>query len=259
MLYIFKIYTTFYFVLYNYLGVIMAREDKTQYAILGALQYGAFSGYELKKMINNTIGFFWSENYGRIYPVLGILEKKDFVKKLIVKQEKKPSKHVYTLTDTGRKYFLKWLDKPAEFEKIRHELLLKIFFGNFSTDESNREKLAAEVKFHSDLLERYAAIEKIMSGENQPISGTQEGLQTTKPDKAQTGPIPDAQAGGVLTEPQTKASGECQNQQFAQPQDGAKYMEMTLGFGKHYSSMSIEWCRKIMETLAHTGESPSGK
>ena len=237
----------------------MAREDKTQYAILGALQYGSFSGYELKKMINNTIGFFWSENYGRIYPVLGILEKKDFVKKQVIEQEKKPSKHAYTLTDRGRKYFLQWLNKPAEFEKIRHELLLKIFFGNFSTDESNREKLLNEIKFHSALLEKYAAIEKIMSGENRPIAGTQTSPQTMVQDKSQNEPLPEPQADGVLAEPQTMTSGECQNQPFAQPQDGAKYMEMTLEFGKLYSSMSIHWSRKIMDTLANNGESHSNK
>jgi len=70
----------------------------------------------------------------------------------------------------GRKCFLKWLDKPAEFEKIRHELLLKIFFGNFSKDESKREKLLAEIKFRSALLERYAEIEKTMSSRRHSIN-----------------------------------------------------------------------------------------
>ncbi len=223
----------------------MAREDKTQYAILGALMHGPFSGYDLKKMINNSIGFFWSENYGRIYPVLGSLETKGFIKKQVIEQEKKPSKHLYTVTDGGREFFLKWLDKPAEFEKIRHELLLKIFFGNFSTDISNSEKLQTEIKFHSALLEKYAEIEKIMCGESQ---------QTAEPS---TPPIvnPQLQAlSGQPSESQISLSPELQVQLQLQPhsqhEESEKYWKMTLEFGKLYSAMSIQWCREIIGAFA---------
>lgn len=137
----------------------MARENKTQYSVLGVLMEGSFSGYEIKKMINNSIGFFWSENFGNIYPVLRSLEKEGLVGKKKVIQDKKPVKNVFTITDRGKEHFIKWLNKPADYEKIRHELLLKIFFGNFSSNESNIEKLQVEVSFHKDLLERYSHLD----------------------------------------------------------------------------------------------------
>ena len=146
----------------------MSRENKTQFALLGILMFQSFSGYEIKKAINYGIGFFWSEDYGSIYPELGKLEKKGFVKKEYVRQEKKPSKNVYSITDEGKKHFSEWLSRPADYEKIRHEMLLKIFFGHYSTSGENIEKLNTEKEFHENLLDKYHEINNHLSEESHP-------------------------------------------------------------------------------------------
>lgn len=145
----------------------VARENKTQFALLGVLMYGSFSGYQIKKMIDNSIGFFWTENYGHIYPVLSSLERKGLVIKKKIVQEKNPPKNLYNITDKGKDYFMDWLKNKAGYEKIRHELLLKVFFGSYSTSEENISKLRQEKRLHEDLLEKYENLEKHMQSDHE--------------------------------------------------------------------------------------------
>jgi len=178
----------------------MVRENKTQFALLGVLMYGTFSGYEIKKMIDRSIGFFWTENFGHIYPVLSSLEKKGFVEKRKIQQEKRPSKNVYDITEKGKDHFYRWLRRDAEYEKIKHEVLLKVFFGGFDRAENIKEKLLTEKRLHEDLLAEYKEVEKHM-GKNHPESRDR------------------------------------------------KYWDMTLEFGKRYSTMALGWCRDMIEVM----------
>ena len=53
----------------------MAKSAATKFAILGLLAGGPASGYGMKKFIDGSIRYFWTENYGNIYPVLAKLER----------------------------------------------------------------------------------------------------------------------------------------------------------------------------------------
>jgi len=46
------------------------------FAVLGMLSLGALSGYEIRRELAESIGTFWSESYGQIYPALRELSKK---------------------------------------------------------------------------------------------------------------------------------------------------------------------------------------
>jgi PadR family transcriptional regulator AphA len=111
----------------------MARENKTKYALLGMLLHGPLSGYDMKKFSDSSITHFWSENYGHIYPILKRLEKDALVKSEVVRTPGKPNRHLYTLTEKGKKVFLEWLKRPADAEIRRNEFLLKLFFAGALT------------------------------------------------------------------------------------------------------------------------------
>ena len=113
-------------------------KKKTNYAILGVLTLGPQSGYDIKKFIEDSIAHFWQESYGQLYPALKQMVKEGFVTLQIVKTEGKPDKKVYTITGKGREILQAWLQKPVEaLPKIRHDLLLKLFFGNEVSNETN--------------------------------------------------------------------------------------------------------------------------
>ena len=48
----------------------MAKENRSKYAVLGMLATGPKSGYDIKQTIETSIGHFWNESYGQIYPIL---------------------------------------------------------------------------------------------------------------------------------------------------------------------------------------------
>lgn len=58
----------------------MKRESKTQYALLGILSQCEMNGYEIRKYIESTISFFWSESFGQIYPTLTKLEEEGLIR-----------------------------------------------------------------------------------------------------------------------------------------------------------------------------------
>ena len=142
----------------------MPQTNKTKYAILGLLSIGPKSGYDIKKTVDNSIGFFWSENYGHIYPILRRLEAAGLVKKRADAALNRPSKNVYTLTGKGRSELVEWLTVPVEKESIRNELLLKLFFGSKIGSRAVIDMLAAEKKNHEDLMIIYDRIQKDISG-----------------------------------------------------------------------------------------------
>jgi len=48
----------------------MAKPNKTRYAVLGMLSMQPSSGYEIKKMMEQSTDHFWREGDSSIYPIL---------------------------------------------------------------------------------------------------------------------------------------------------------------------------------------------
>ena len=59
----------------------MARSEQTQTAVLGALSVMPMTGYALRNEIRDTLGHFWSESFGQIYPALAELERQGLVER----------------------------------------------------------------------------------------------------------------------------------------------------------------------------------
>lgn len=107
----------------------MAKTNKTKYALLGVLNLMPASGYDIKKFCDSSIGFFWNENYGHIYPLLQKMNEEELVTKEVQQTEGKPAKNIYSITEKGRDELEKWLKLPVESQPIRSELLLKVFMS----------------------------------------------------------------------------------------------------------------------------------
>jgi PadR family transcriptional regulator AphA len=104
-------------------------DSATDHALLGLLSICPMSGYDMRHMIPESIGHFWSESYGQIYPALKRMAGDGLVEKRTEAQAGRPERHVYTLTEAGRARLEGWLAQPVRREVSRDELLLKLFFG----------------------------------------------------------------------------------------------------------------------------------
>ncbi|MBI5680423.1 MAG: PadR family transcriptional regulator [Methanobacterium sp.] len=102
------------------------------YAMLGILTYGPMTGYSLKKIFDKSISQVWAASLSQIYRELAVLEKKGYLSSNIQKQENRPDKRIYNITEEGKNAFQEWLsDFPEKlsFPK-RDEFMLRIFFAS---------------------------------------------------------------------------------------------------------------------------------
>jgi len=102
----------------------------TGYAILGLLSVQPnLSGYDLRKAVQQSVGFFWGESYGQIYPALQRLT----AQRLIAPAKTKPAargRQEYLITEAGRTRLREWLALPFHNDPPRNEFALKLFFGH---------------------------------------------------------------------------------------------------------------------------------
>lgn len=84
------------------------------YGLLGLLNYYPMSGYDLKKVFDNSINFFWAAKTSQIYRELKALEKKGDIGSQIQTSEKGPNKRIYAITKQGKANLKKWLENPPD-------------------------------------------------------------------------------------------------------------------------------------------------
>jgi PadR family transcriptional regulator, regulatory protein AphA len=110
-----------------------------KHGLLGFLNYGSMTGYELDKAFKESLDLFWMAQTSQIYRELNSMEKLGWLTSERILQEDKPNKKLYTLTKQGRDELKSWLGKSNNNEGIyvKNGFLMKIFFsGERSTDEN---------------------------------------------------------------------------------------------------------------------------
>lgn len=101
------------------------------YALLGLLNYFPMSGYDLKKIFNDSINFFWAAKTSQIYRELNALEKNGDLVSDVQASNKGPNKRIYRITPQGQAHLAKWLETPPTDlnEDFRNNFLVRIFFS----------------------------------------------------------------------------------------------------------------------------------
>ena len=104
-----------------------------KYGLLGLLNYGSMTGYELDKAFNASLGFFWQGQTSQIYRELSSMERSGWLRSERVVQDGKPNKKLYTITDEGKQALFKWLSDVdnaiADVQSIRSAFLMRVFFA----------------------------------------------------------------------------------------------------------------------------------
>lgn len=106
------------------------------YAILGFLNYQPLSGYDLKKVFDDSVRHFWYADQSQIYRTLNRLYEEKWVEQEIVEQEDRPDRKVYHITQAGREALRAWLVAPPEPEAPHSAPLIKVFFaGQYKNEQ----------------------------------------------------------------------------------------------------------------------------
>lgn len=107
-----------------------------KHGILGLLNYGDMTGYEIMTAFRDSLQFFWTANTSQIYRELQTLNDKGFVQGQKVKQDSKPDKTIFSITDAGKSELQDWL-REENYGKRNMGLLMKVFFsGEISRGEN---------------------------------------------------------------------------------------------------------------------------
>jgi PadR family transcriptional regulator AphA len=187
----------------------MPRQNKTRYALLGMLSYKPMSGYEMKKMSDHSIGHFWNENFGNIYPVLKKLEAEGLVTMIREDSDGGPSRKTYTITSDGRKILTEWLAAAPDVSPLREELLLQVFFGQWTDPDLITTKIRAEDERCSTIIRELEAIRDHMDS-GQEINQAPPAVRRMM-------------------------------------KEGTPYWRHTINFGLHYYSGIRNWCAETIK------------
>ena len=96
------------------------------------------TGYALRNEIRDTLGHFWSESFGQIYPTLAALEDAGLVRPT---DSGRRSRTVYEITPDGVDRLRDLLAEPHQPAPARNGLLLRLFFGNHLAEGSAADLL----------------------------------------------------------------------------------------------------------------------
>jgi DNA-binding PadR family transcriptional regulator len=113
------------------------------------------TGYEVRAAITGTLGHFWQESFGQIYPTLAALEADGLVRP---RGEGRTSGSVVEITEAGTDRLRELLAEPHPSSPPRNALLLRLFFGEHLPRGRARELLLEVEEGSRAALERYAAI-----------------------------------------------------------------------------------------------------
>jgi DNA-binding PadR family transcriptional regulator len=97
-----------------------------RHAVLAALLEGEASGYQLAKRFDVSVANFWSATPQQLYRELDRIEADGLVRARLVRQQRRPDKRVFTLTDAGRADLARFTGVPAKPVAMRDELLVKL-------------------------------------------------------------------------------------------------------------------------------------
>lgn len=102
-----------------------------KYVILGLLNRKPMTGYDIAKEFNLQLVEFWNASHSQIYPELKRLVNEKLLVYDIAITGDVLEKKVYSLTDKGRKEFIKWLKKDEAMEKTPKNIFrLRMYFSN---------------------------------------------------------------------------------------------------------------------------------
>jgi len=142
-------------------------------SLLGMLSNRSMTGYDLKKMADNTIARFREAQTSQVYRELNYMEDIGWLTSVIEIQTEKPNKRIYSITPAGRQAFMEWLNEsPLDEEKLNVSLfLMKTFFG---AERSASENLETFKQFKQACLAKLASIESSLKDLAQPKSNLPE-------------------------------------------------------------------------------------
>ena len=106
-----------------------------KHAMLGFLNYGPRSGYDLKGIFDNSVNHFWPADQSQIYRSLADMAEQGWIEQELIRQEGRPDRKLYHITNEGYEELQRWLTTPVAHKPHRSAPLVQVFFAGQLADE----------------------------------------------------------------------------------------------------------------------------
>ena len=125
------------------------KQSRTPFVILGMLLQAPGSGYTLRRRIEQTVGNFWHESFGQLYPALNALSQDGLIEGSSEARDARDTT-VWSITPAGREALADWLTRPPQPQRERNELLLKLSFAELAPDAVKQHIEGAQAEAIAD-------------------------------------------------------------------------------------------------------------
>src|SRR5262245_14958046 len=98
-----------------------AAPTRLELALLGVLDQGPHSGYDLRKTFTLTPLAHFSDSPGAIYPALARLRRRRLIEPAARAQKGGRRRVAFRLTALGRRAFLSWLRRPPTQDEVARD------------------------------------------------------------------------------------------------------------------------------------------
>ena len=142
----------------------------TEYAVLGLLGHirRPISGYEVRKVLDRSVGYIWQPSKTQLYAVLPRLVDAGLATSREVEQHGRPDKQLYRITRAGQVAICKWLDRDEDTtDPDRSVLVLKLFFGSQGNRDALVRQLGAFRDAYAHRLATYEAMRDEADGDDE--------------------------------------------------------------------------------------------
>lgn len=130
------------------------RSMSLHHVILGLLNREPLTGYEIKKIVQNTPFMHWSGNNNQIYKAFAELLDEGLVAKEVQHQEGSPSKNIYTITAAGQNELKNWLVSVTDEPVFKKQILIKLALA----DRLTRGELENLLASYAEAVQMQAAM-----------------------------------------------------------------------------------------------------
>lgn len=145
-----------------------------KFAILGILSWKSSTGYELKKIFEESSILYWSGNNNQIYKALIQMQDEELVTSEIIHQDSSPSKKIYTITEEGLAELKEWVASSPEAPEFRKTFLVQLAWSDMLSDQELNELLS---EYENELkMQLIMQQEKIRRALHSPNRSTRESF-----------------------------------------------------------------------------------
>jgi DNA-binding PadR family transcriptional regulator len=148
--------------------------NATAASLLGFLEKGPMTGWDLMVAAEDVIGDFWNVTRSQVYRELKVLAEQGLVTTMKAgPRDKQP----YKITSAGSRAFRAWIAREPGLPNMRIPLVLSVFFGEFVPFDDLRRSAGKLRAHHVERLAAYRGFEADVEKGTWPHEALRLGIQ----------------------------------------------------------------------------------